>query len=167
MEIEYDPRRGGFCVSFRPRADRTGRGVKICEDIQAYMSADSRIAAVESFFDSNGGLPLESFRAMKPAPSGDYSFDRDGLAIDGLLIRQSNDNLDLWFNVAGPLEIAPTRHNADLGVSVWLGDLEPEADRRMPTSNASFTVRGLRFRFARLAAEYPLTSLSLNPADFK
>ena len=151
LVITYDAVRGGFYLHFN-RIDREIRVPVLGRLIDTYLSSDSLIVGVESFWD-RGGMRLSGFYSLDwdALPSGEIQLSDDGGQMSPVIVRQSPQYLDVFFHFS-PFSSDPTHHDSKLAISIWMIDNE---------------VGGLRFGFASLSAKYPFTCLRMKFEDFK
>lgn len=147
VRLEYDPWRGGFCISFglfnRDRAHALVAGL-----MQAYLSEDLRIMAVESF---DGRLRLAGIGPNPPYVEGTFALAPDGGQAGPVCVRQSKQQIELWFG-SSPLTQPPTHHDPHAAIAVWLQGQD---------------VAGVRLSFGLLEVRHPINSIRISPADFK
>jgi hypothetical protein len=168
--LEYDPRRGGFCLRLGPFS-RDRRTEAFDGLISVYRDERGRVAAVESFWD-HGGLPLRGLHRAEGRPAGEFPVEGDELPVGPLQLRQTPERLELWFSTGRQLPRAHWRAQEDdgSGVTIWFSEQLARAGWPVPGVGgraACNLVAGLSLEFARAAASYPVSSLRVSAEDFK
>ena len=154
--LDYDPWRAGFylrCGQFKGFLHLLFGG-----RIEVEITGDSRVTAIMHFGHFRG-WHLAGLRPSVPLKRleydryfrGDFPLARDGGQAGPVLVRQCAAQLELWFGCL-PLEYAPTYHDTELAVAIWISSNE---------------VAGIRLGMSSLEANYPFSSINISPGDVK
>jgi len=172
VTLFYDPHRGGFLLEFcrlgfYPRIQLFG-GI-----ISARITKDLRVGCVDSIWD-HGGLLLNGLYHKPNEPRSSHIIHRKPeMALAGgvtqsdpILVKQTTKDFEMWFGSA-PLSLPPTHHDSNTLISVWLA-AERVRNPFIDPGSRNYekpVVLGMRLEFSRLAATYPVKSLSAQTDD--
>jgi hypothetical protein len=168
--LQYDPRRGGFCLQLaafsRDRPRQVFAGL-----LSIYLDESGLVAAIESFWD-HGGLPLNGIHQAQSYPAGEYPVEGAELRVGPVHLKQNVHNLELWFSAGNELPGAGWHRQDDgaTGLAVWFAQQKAPAGWPVPGAAGRAEcplVAGLTIKFARTVASFPISSLRLSAEDFK
>ena len=121
--FEYDPRRGGFRLSFlgEPRGVRVQTLPAFDGLLSIVVNAHNRIIEIGGAFEDHGGVPLRSLHGGQELPEGDFPISGPAFRIGGFQLRQTEELLELWFSSGNAL---PRDHWSERldelsGVTAW------------------------------------------------
>lgn len=170
LSFEYDPMRGGFILHLGPCQSGHAKAV-IGGLIVARLDERGLVAGVKSFWDY-GGLPLRGIHRTESFPSGEFSVEGNELRVGPILLRQTRENLEMWFSTGDNLPRThwTSQHDAETGITVWFSRRKAQSGWPVPgtgTHAECHLVAGLRVALNKAAIRFPVSSLTLSTGDFK
>ncbi len=163
LTLEFDPWRGGFCISSQHIKTFRKRHVIFNHSMVAWLNENNKIISIESAFGDRGGMPLAGFYKSNKHTEGTFFLNAGENILPHLYIFQNKEIIKFCWGQSNFQEDNDIRKDDLTHIKISFSQEKTEVLAKF----LLHSVTSLEVEFSQTIWKYPIECITIFADDFK